>query len=139
MDGKKTNCLSRISRRVPMHRRLACVLFVCASLSSLAGCRETLESTVTGTVTYKGQPVPLALMNFHFQGRGAMAYAMTEKDGTYHALTASKVGLKDGTYRVAIEATTIEIPKRYGSIESSQLEVVVQRGKNQFDIELTDE
>ena len=136
MDDKKTNRLSEIYRRVPMHRRLTCVLFVFASLG---GCRETLESTVTGTVTYKGQPVPLALMNFHFQGRGAMAYAMTEKDGTYHALTASKAGLKDGTYRVAIEATTIQIPKRYGSIESSQLEVVVQRGKHRFDIELTDE
>ena len=136
MDDKKTNRLSEIYRRVPMHRRLTCVLFVFASLG---GCRETLESTVTGTVTYKGQPVPLALMNFHFQGRGAMAYAMTEKDGTYHALTASKAGLKDGTYRVAIETTMIQIPKRYGSIESSQLEVVVQRGKHRFDIELTDE
>jgi hypothetical protein len=101
------------------------------------GCGDSLESTVTGTVSYQQKPVPFALMNFHYQGRGPMAYTMTAEDGSYELYTGSKMGLVAGKYRVAIESPSgMELPKKYSAIDTSELEYDVKEGSNVIDIEL---
>jgi hypothetical protein len=104
---------------------------------ALVGCRDTLDATATGTVWYEEKPVPFAVMNFHFQGRGPMAYAVTEENGSYELFSGSKRGLVPGKYRVAIESLDgVQLPKKYSAIDTSGLEYDVKEGANRIDIQL---
>jgi len=103
----------------------------------LVGCGSGQEATLTGVVSYQGKPLSYALINFHHQDGGPMAYTMTEADGSYTVLTGSRPGLAAGKYRLAIEpADKMKLPDKYRSIETSGLECVVEKGANQFDMRL---
>jgi hypothetical protein len=111
--------------------------FCCACLLLPAGCSGGHEASLTGVVTYQGQPVKGALMNLHNADSGPMAYAMTDDTGTYQALTGSQRGLQPGRYRFAFKSPAdMVLPSKYLSAENSGLEYEVKPGKNVFDIEL---
>ena len=112
---------------------VAIVLLAAVTLS----CRERLESTVTGRVTYLDAPLKHALLNFHFKGRGPIAYGMTDELGNYELLTGATTGLLAGTYLVAIQPPEgIEIPANYWQVNTSGLEYDVDLGSNEIDIHL---
>lgn len=101
------------------------------------GCSDQLESTLSGTVTFEGKPVPHALLSFQYKGRGPAAYTLTDEEGSYYARTGGHVGLLPGTYQVALQPPKdVSIPKKYGNIRTSGLEYEVKQGKNTVDIEL---
>ena len=107
------------------------------SVLAFIGCDKTHESTLTGKVTYKGEPAGLVMINFHFDGKGPMAYAVSEENGRYEAMVGSRRGLKPGKYRVALEAAMgPKLPEKYNSVETSDLMYEVKPGRNKIDIEL---
>jgi len=66
-----------------------------------------------------------------------MAYAMTEENGEFQVLTASKKGVASGKYKVAIEAPReFTLPAEYKAIATSGLEYDIQPGHNTIDIAL---
>ncbi len=107
-------------------------------LLTLGGCRGGLEASVKGIVSYQGKPVPYAILNFHYQeGRGPMAYAVSDEDGSYEVFTGSERGLLAGHYFVAIESPAgTELPKHYSDIATSGLEYDIKTGLNEIDISL---
>jgi len=110
---------------------------VCVALALLAGCGGGNDATLTGKVTRQGQPVRHALMNFHNQGNGPMAYAMTDDSGAFSALTGSQPGLRPGTYKLALDPVPDSgVPEKYFSIEHSGLQFDVKSGSNEIDIKL---
>jgi len=119
------------------HMGVRARLIVLSLTLALAGCGGEYEATMTGTVTYNGKPLPFALMSFHNQGQGPMAYSMTEEDGSYEVLTGSQSGLRPGKYKLAFESPPeIALPQKYSTIETSGLEFDVKAGKNTVNIKL---
>lgn len=118
-----------------MNRRLAgCAILL---LLAAAGCGDGSSATLTGTVTYQGQPVASALMNFHNQGAGPLAYALTDDEGSYSVHTGSQNGLAPGKYKLAFEFPAgSNIPEKYLTIEHSGLEREIESGANTWDIAL---
>ena len=102
-----------------------------------AGCGSSHEASLTGVVTYKGQPVQHTLMNFHNDGGGPMAYAMTDESGHFEAKTGSASGLMPGKYRLAFQSQSPGgLPPKYERIDQSGLEYDIKEGENAVEIEL---
>lgn len=119
-----------------MHR-CAATLIVVGVLAVATGCGGGHEATLTGKVTRNGQPVQHALINFHNQGHGPMAYAMTDESGEFSALTGSRPGLPPGTYKLAFDVgPDLGVPQKYFTIEHSGLQFEVKAGDNVVDIKL---
>lgn len=116
--------------------RTVCVL--CTGMLLLIGCSGSLESTVTGTLTYNGQPVDLAQIVFHPAEGGPLPYAVTSDDGGYQVMTASQGGLKAGNYTAVVQSmkSDVALPKTYGSVATSTLKYEIKPGKNVIDIDL---
>ena len=107
------------------------------SLAVLAGCGSSLESTVSGTVTYAGKPVPDAIVSFHGKSGGAGAYGMTNESGEYSLRTGSNRGVLQGTYLASLQPPEgFNLPVKYGSVRTSELEFEVKQGANVIDITL---
>ena len=102
------------------------------------GCRDSHEATVTGKLTSGGEPVPLALIQYHAVGSGPMPYGLSDENGIYELLTGSKRGLPPGKYKAVIDATTsdVPVPKIYRIISTTTLEYDIRPGKNKIDIQL---
>lgn len=109
----------------------------------LCGCAKEPNPEVTGKVTFKGQPLPNAVVFFHPQSGPASAGA-TQEDGTFKMITKQPGdGVLQGTCKVAItpidpEKLPLPIPARYTDTETSGLTANVEDGENVFDFELTD-
>jgi hypothetical protein len=135
--------------------------FVLLLLASVipGGC--SVKSNVSGTVTYKGKPLPSGSVTF-FGADNKQAAAPINPDGSYTA-TSVPIGPAKVAVRVqpsmaglptaiktgvpgAAEHTTpgmetastpsVDIPKKYGSPETSDLSLDVRSGNNTFDIDL---
>jgi hypothetical protein len=119
---------------------LACRLasLLCAGLLLVSGCSDSLESTISGTLTNDGQPVPLAQIVFHPIAGGPLPYAVTSDDGSYNVITAAQTGLEAGEYIAVVEAMKpdVSLPKMYGSVATSPLKYQIKPGKNVIDISL---
>lgn len=131
-------------------------LAVGALLLLCAGCGSgnPLTYPVTGTVTYRGQPVAVAQVMF-IADAGRSASAVTEDDGTF-TLTTFDLGdgALEGSHRVTIakiESLPAQdaanpygrgarslLPARYGNPDQTPLKEEVKKGKNEFRFDLTD-
>lgn len=88
-------------------RTLGTLLFVLA-LTSLSGCGSSDPKLypVTGTLTYKGKPVPKASINV-MPELGAAAMATTDENGTFVAQTNGKPGVVEGKAKVMVSLVTM--------------------------------
>lgn len=123
----------------------------------LLGCgSSSLDAIpVTGTVTYRGQPLIGGTVSFHPAGggQGRPANARINPDGSFAAFTLqSSPGLTPGEYNVSVlylerplteaapSASKIQIPPHYSSPETSGLTLRVSSGDDPiiFNIPLAD-
>ena len=112
-------------------------LLTMLALLLATGCGDSLESAAVGTVTVSGAPVEGVMMNWQTVGGGPGCYSMTDANGRFNMRTGSRDGILPGKYVGALQPPPgVEIPAKYGSIETSGLEFDVQPGKNEFEIEL---
>ncbi len=88
----------------------------------LAGCSGR-EASVSGQVTFEGQPVTAGMVIFQPQQGGAAAYGPIQPDGSYQLATGSGLGLSAGEYVVLIDGTG-EVPPEAASeaVEGEQME-----------------
>jgi hypothetical protein len=120
-------------------------------LAMLAGCGGGQESTVTGTVTFDGQPLTTGAVTFHPLSEGPLAIGQIDAAGAYSLSTGNEEGLAAGDYRVTVVATgpmpeptpqnpeplpELLIPAKYGASETAGLQFTVRPGSNHIDIPL---
>lgn len=135
------------------------------ALALIAGCNDRIATLkVTGTITYDGEPLAGASVNFSpkTEGEGNPGYAVTDANGRYTLQTlagAADAGTTPGTYLVTVgkmeqtqevaggggaDTTSARppdprslIPIRYNNRNTSGLEATVERGApNVFDFDL---
>ena len=117
--------------------RFRCLLVAGLFVSAIVGCSSSLESTVSGTITYAGKPVPNAIVSFQGKSGGPGCYAMTNEAGEYSLRTGSNRGVLVGTYRACLQPPQgFELPAKYGSVRTSDLEFEVKAGANVIDMTL---
>ena len=118
----------------------------------LFGCGPSRPKTVTvsGTVTYKKEPVKGASILFAPKAHGNPALATTDVDGKYRLRTfLPGDGARPGEYVVSIRACVVEaagtagpaktkwlIPEKYGSGRTSGLTATVGPGQKEFNFDL---
>jgi hypothetical protein len=118
------------------------LLFI-GGLLGVSGCNQPKNGTVTGRVTFKGQPVPDAMVIF-MPAAGPAAGAVTKADGTYE-LTSRVSGdgvvtgsCKIGIYPANMEKPTRPVPNKFHDPETSGLTAEVVPGPNVVDLDLTE-
>ena len=126
----------------------------------LSGCfgESSGIAPVSGTITFKGKPLPNASITFTPEDSASRtAVGSTDKDGKYQLTSfKSKDGAKIGKYKVTIRAEEggdsnlkpadaldfvrgkILTPIKYSNAESSGLSAEVLNKNNVFDFELRD-
>jgi truncated hemoglobin YjbI len=88
---------------------------------------DKAPATVTGTVTFLGQPVKAGTITLH--GGGKRFASPVNADGTYEVK-----GPPAGEYAVTVEATAV--PKKYADPKTSGLTYKVNTGPQVLDVEL---
>jgi len=85
-----------------LHWRLIAALVVAFSVALLTGCGDSAPKRykVSGTVKYKGTPIPLGMITFLTEDAGASAGGAEIKDGMYEIPAVS--GLAAGKYKVSV-------------------------------------
>lgn len=132
---------------------------------ALAGCGPTPPptGTVSGLITYKGQPVTAGTVTFRNDDKGLVAGMRLDSEGRYELRYAGGKKIPVGDYGVVISppepylpnaaelATAAAsadaapppvaspvIPKRYRSPQTSGLNFTVNPGPNTFDLDMND-
>lgn len=111
-------------------------------------------ASVSGKVTYKGQPVPKGTITFASKAGGRNATGQIGSDGSYTLQTENPGdGAQLGEYNVAVAAKEEVIldyippkpvppkylaPQKYENPQSSGLTATVKSGRNTFDFDLKD-
>jgi hypothetical protein len=142
--------------------RIFCLLTISSSLCLLSACGSSDKPellAVTGTVTYKTQPLKNASVVFMPEG-GMVAIGRTDEAGHFELNTQGEPGAAEGTYKVVITAVEdlpqkeagqtadggpVErpglskslIPEKYGSPKTSGLDATVSADKKEFTFALT--
>jgi hypothetical protein len=144
-----------------MDRRISLVLWTWPLLVIGIGCSggSANMAQVTGSVTYRGQPLPDAQVSFAPADGGPIATGRTDSSGKFRLGTlAADDGARVGKHRISIVARGPDrppragetgsgmpgesmpgdplIPAKYFSAETSGLEREVVRGSNDFSIAL---
>lgn len=127
-----------------MMRRLDWRVWAGMLLSACCGCSEGPElAEVTGKLSYNGQPVQYAAVEFHPVGEGKHSIGYTDAQGEYFVqYTRKREGALIGRHKIVIKMYPPEgvqappVPPKYGT--SSKTEVEVAQGSNRFDIELAE-
>ena len=94
------------------------VVLIC--LIVVSGCGNKLKTyKVTGTVKYKGEPVPKATVTFDpkVEGQGLVAFSSTDENGVYTLQTPEGKpggGTTLGEYRVLISKVELENLRQVG-------------------------
>lgn len=135
--------------------RLVAVGLILTS-AALTGCGGAYDSSVYGTVSFDGSPLPTGTISFVPAAGGSAAYARIAEDGSFELKTGREEGLPPGDYAAtifAVEAPT-ELrsadggpppagkpitPEWYRSAQTSGLTFTVKPGSNNFTIELSSE
>lgn len=91
---------------------LLCVTLAAACALPCVGCGESSDlpptATVTGTVTYQGQPVANAQITFYPDEGRKPASGTADEDGAYSLTTFSNGdGAIPGTHKVTVSATIL--------------------------------
>jgi hypothetical protein len=127
-----------------------------AVLVALAGCSSDRTAQVSGTVTYRGKPVPAAAVTFVAQGASA-AFCDTDAEGRYSATVSCPDSGAAGDRHTVIVRPAIrisadgitpdpatplvrpDIPGRYHAAESTPLSADIVAGRaNVVDLTLED-
>jgi len=134
-----------------MTNRIACVLVLLGVCSALVGCGSSDAASVTGTVTYNGQPLEDGTLIIH-PASGRPAHG-TIKAGQIVEVTTLEPGdgAPPGPVKLAVQSTKPDpkdpsgmasiskIPKKYTDSATSGLEAVLEAGKvNELKLELKD-
>jgi hypothetical protein len=90
-DPRMQRLASPLGIRVP---RAALSPLLMLLLAGAVGCGPPLMGPVSGRVTFKGKPVPMAVVRFQPQGR-PMGVGVTDTDGRYRLSTKKPL---DGAY-----------------------------------------
>ncbi len=126
---------------------------VLVALLLLPGCESPDPTTVHGTVTLDGAPVPEGRIVFSSPLAGTHVVARLGAEGEYAVRTANGPGLPPGGYRVWLSPPPVDapmgpgfappkpsepagIPKKYRHADTSGLYVMVEDGDNQFDVHM---
>lgn len=126
------------------------------SLMAFAGCGGSFDSTAHGLVTLDGKSVSRGMVSFYPSAGGPAVYGQIESDGSYSVHTGREEGLPSGEYAVSIVAheapTAAETskggppppgkaitPDWYRMKESSGLKFTVKPGKNEINLELSNQ
>lgn len=143
---------------------LALAILMITGCGGGGGLPEGETGTVTGRVTYKGEPVPEGCtVLFMGSEDGLLATGATNASGDYVLSMREGLDIVAGTYRVSVmppdpaatmsqeeamekhmagqlpdPAKVKEVPERYRSPESSALVCSVKPGSNTFDIKMDD-
>jgi hypothetical protein len=119
-----------------------------------AGCGKLLDATVSGKVTFGGQPLTTGTVTFHPASDGPLAIGQIQPDGTYQAEVGTESGLISGSYVVTVVATgpmppavpggpeplpQSLIPARYGNRETTPLRYTITPGANTIDLAIEPE
>lgn len=136
------------------HRIAAALL--CLSLLGLAvGCGGPKGDTpptapVSGTVTYKGEPVEEGTVVFHPEGGERPAFGDLGPGGQFTLTTFEKgdgavigkhkvvIGSMDDSGSPGLRPDKSGIPPQYGMLSETPLTKEVTEGENNFEIELED-
>jgi hypothetical protein len=119
--------------------RLACAGFV---LLTFIGCgrssgQAAATAPVKGTVTFKGKPLTKGRVVFEPDGAGKEASGEIQPDGSFVLTTYQKDdGAVIGTHHVSIITNEKTVPAKYGSGNTSKIEIEVSQGKADYPIEL---
>ena len=144
-------------RAGPRAAGIILVPVVAAVLLAASGCGRPDMAKVNGTITFKGQPVRMASVQFMPQKR-PMAGGLTDKEGRFSLTTRKpRDGAFVGSHKVVIvpwlpgvgddpkssaaadipPAHRTDIPKKFQSREATPLTAEVMAGKlNEFAFEL---
>lgn len=134
-------------------RRLWAVVWLCGGLL-LTGCQSGEElGRISGKVSFAGKPLSRGLVMFANQEKGIYMTAPITQEGTYRVEMAKGSGLPLGDYQVAVAPPLLDhpigpilnppkvedepdFPPRYRTYDTSPLKVTIQRGDNEFNIDL---
>jgi len=130
-------------------RRAVGVLLLVGAALALAGCKGKPTGSVSGKVTYKGQPLTTGEVQFYAPEKGAGAGGKLDGSGNYTLQGAIDVG----TYKVYVQppvpeqlppgtpppkAAPFNIPPKYQTPQSTPLTKEVKAGNNDIPIDITD-
>lgn len=142
------------------------VLLLPLCLVALYGCSKAGGDTasLTGKVTYKGEPVPGGMMTIHTKESGFHSFSLNA-DGTFskkelppgsdltvtletETLNPTKPSYGGAKHQKDVKDSTPEgasvkgnyrkIPRKYADIKTSPLRITLNKGENKQDFELTD-
>lgn len=150
--------MTRFNRRIGPRRLILTFAAPIAAIALLSGCGSSGPemASVSGKVTYNGQPVPKGTISFQTTDPdGRNATGMIQPDGSYELQTEQPGdGALLGNYRVSISAREEEeilmyipkkpvkpkllIPEKYENPATSNLTAAVTSGSNTHNFELTD-
>ena len=136
------------------HMRPTAVLSLLILVIEGSGCRRTgpARGNVSGTVTYRGEPVEEGSIKFYDPTSGRGAQTTLGARGAYRLNTVNG-GLPVGTYRITIHPSLVleagdgtppiqvpkqvpDIPDKYRSEETSGLVYTVHEGQNVHDVDM---
>lgn len=151
---------TRITSLAAINHSMTCLTgagltFAAIVMSLHVGCAQKPETSVSGKVTYQGQPVPHGEIAFFKPATGEVAQGALGDGGAYSLVTADKE-LSPGEYLVVIAPTRIyekatgphgmeykmvekggeSIPVRYRDRVNSPLKATLAPGTNTVDFEL---
>ena len=138
MAGKSLPISSRDGMAV---RNLAVVALL---LATLAGCSRSGETappdvlSVSGTLTYRGEPVADARLTFWADDEPEPAFALTDRQGRFKCVSNDADGIAPGEYLVTVSRAGGGIPEKYADAESSPLRVSVEQEDANLVIKLED-
>ena len=129
-------------KQIVLSARWPVLLGLVASVCVGVGCESGGPATgsVSGKVTYEGQPLTAAFVTFVDDEIGSGASAKLDASGNYHIPS-----VLIGEYTVAVQNmppppggkfVELDIPDKYQDLESSGLTATVEEGKNIADFSL---
>jgi hypothetical protein len=120
-------------------------LLACASWQVGCGAKAPPTGSVSGKVTYKGQPLTTGVVTFINEKAGSGASGEIDASGSYWIAS-----IRTGEYNVAVQqcppspsagpeakgSWKLNIPDKYQALETSGLTAMVKEGKNTADFAL---
>ncbi len=115
-------------------------LLVSLTLTIACGPAEPPSGSVSGKVTYNGQPLTAGVVTLINEATGVGGSVKLDSSGGYYIQT-----IRTGQYKVAVhnvppppggKVVMLNIPEKFQDIQSSGLSVTVEEGKNTSDLKL---
>ncbi len=128
--------------------RAACAVVLLGACLALTGCAEETEGSVSGKVTYQGQPVTEGTVNFYSTETGIAAQANLDSSGAFRF----EVPLPLGAYKVYFQPPSppqlppgsppppkvdFRVPMKYQDATQTPLTEEVKAGVNEFSFDLS--